>query len=629
VSDELVDRAWEIHDADLAAGRRFKGMTGRLPSLMFQVTKIAWQASPVDCAITVGCDLAAGLLSAFGLLATTHVLAALLDSGPTPSRVRAALPALLFVLAVTVVTMTLNLAAQWTENRLLPEVTRIAERRLLTATTRVDLTAFDTPGFYDSLQRARDRGVQEASRGVELATSILVGAARLAASMSVLVILAPVLLPLLLVAAVPDAWAAVRIAKMRYLTSYELAVTRRRKWILADLMADRRAAAEVRSFNMHTFLVRTYDTLAGHERGVRLNLARRQSLVTLAGDMAAGLGLGLVYLALGLLLSAGWIALPVAGTAALTIRSAASALARLLVTVNQCYESGLYFSDYLDFCAEAERNIPGPGSLPAPRGFRTIAASHVTFAYPGSSRNALTDVSVDIHEGEIVALVGENGSGKTTLAKLLAGLYEPTRGVIRWDGEPLVDVDREELRERIAVILQDYTRWPMTALENITMGRATDERLLATATAAAGADRVIDALPEGHETHLDRRFRGGTELSGGQWQRVAIARGFYRNAALIICDEPTSALDARSEHELFDMIRANAEGRTVLLITHRLASVRHADYIYVLDHGRVAEQGSHERLMANAGLYADLYTLQASAYDQGAGELPDQVQRPG
>ena len=613
--NELVDRAWEVHDADLAAGRRFRGLTRRLPSLVFQVTKLAWQASRVDCAVTVGCDVVAGLLSAFGLLATSHVLTALLEDGPTPSRVRAALPALLVILAVAVAMMALNLAAGWTENRLLPEVTRLAERRLFTATTQVDLAAFDTPGFYDSLQRARDRGLSEASRGVDLAVTMLVGAARLSASMSVLAVLSPVLLPLLVVAAVPDGWAAVRIAKMRYLSSYELAVSRRRKWILADLMADRRASAEVRSFNMHGFLLRSYDALALHERGVRLGLARRQSLVTLAGDMAAGIGLGLVYVALGILLSAGWIALPVAGTAALAIRSATSSLSRLLVAVNQCYESGLYFSDYLDFCSEAERHIPGPGSLSAPRSFETISACHVTFAYPGSSRNALTDVSIDLHRGEVVALVGENGSGKTTLAKLLAGLYEPSRGVIRWDGEPLVDVDHAELRERIAVISQDYTRWPMTALENIIMGREMDERLLAMATAAAGADQVIDALPEGRDTHLDRRFRGGTELSGGQWQRVAIARGLYRNAALLICDEPTSALDARSEHALFDRIRANAEGRTVLLITHRLASVRQADYIYVLDHGRLVEQGSHDRLLAQAGLYADLYTLQASAYD--------------
>jgi len=613
--DELVDRAWEVHDADLAAGRRFRGMTRRLPSLIFQVVKLAWRASRPDCAVTVSCDLATGLLSAFGLLATTHVLTALLQNGPTPARVRAALPALLFILAVTVARMALSLAAEWTENRLMPQVTRIVERRLFAATTQVDLTAFDTPGFYDSLQRARDRGVSEAPRVVQLAVSILVGAAGLAASVSVLWVLSPVLLPLLLVAAVPDGWAAVRIAKMRYLTSYELAVTRRRKLILADLMADRRASAEVRSFNMRDFLLRSYDVLATRERGVRLRLARRQSMVTLAGDSAGGIALGLVFVALGLLLNTGWIGLPVAGTAVLAIRSATSSLSGLLVAVNQCSESGLYFSDYLDFCQQAERNAPRPGPLPAPRGFSTITASHLTFTYPGTARAALHDVSIEIHQGEVVALVGENGSGKSTLAKLLAGLYEPSNGEVRWDEKSIVGIDREKLREHIAVILQDYTRWPMTALENITMGRPADQQLLAMATAAAGADQVIQKLPDGYHTPLDRRFRGGTELSGGQWQRVAIARGFYRDAALLICDEPTSALDARSEHALFEMIRAHAQGRTVLLITHRLASVRHADRIYVLDHGHVIEHGNHEQLLANGGLYADLYTLQASAYD--------------
>ncbi len=613
--DELVDRAWEFHDAYLAAGDRVRGMTRRLPSLMFEVAKLAWQASRLDCGVTVACDLVGGLLSAVGLLASTHVLTALLEGGPTPSRVRAALPALLFILAVTVVRMTLSLAAGWTENRLLPQVTRNVERRLFAATTQVHLAAFDTPGFYDSLQRARDRGISEASRGVQLAVSILVGATGFFASITVLVLLAPILLPLLLIAAVPDGWAAVRIAKMRYLTSYELGVNRRRKLILADLMVDRRAAGEVRSFNMRDFLLRSYNALASYERAVALRLARRQSLVTLAGDVAAGIGLGIVYLALGLLLSAGWIALPIAGTAALAIRSAIPSLSSLLVAVNHCYESGLYFSDYLDFCQQAERNVPQSGRRPTPHSFATITTANITFTYPGASQTALHDVSLEIHQGEIVALVGENGSGKSTLAKLLAGLYEPTTGNIKWDGQPLAEINREQLRERIAVIFQDYTRWPMTALENITMGRPTDERLLTIATAAAGADRVIQALPHGHDTHLDRRFRDGTELSGGQWQRIAIARGFYRDAALLICDEPTSALDARSEHALFEMIRTHAEGRTVLLITHRLASVRHADRIYVLDRGRVVEHGTHNQLLAAQGLYADLYTLQASAYE--------------
>jgi ATP-binding cassette subfamily B protein len=611
---ELIDRAWEAYDAELVTSHSFSGMTRRLPSLIGYLARIAWTSSRVNCVTMATADVVSGLMSAFGLLGTTHVLTALFASAPTLGRVKAALPALLFILGVTIIRTLMALLADWTEDRLVPDVSRVVERRLYAATTQVELAAFDTPGFYDALQRARDRGLSEATRVVQLAVSLFSGLVSLVASVSVLWLLSPLLVPLLVVAALPDAWAAVRSARMRYLVSYELGVCRRRKLILADLMADRRSSAEVRSFNMRDFLLRSYDVHASYERSVRLRLARRRSLVRLAGDAAGGAGLGIVFLMLGVLVAAGWIGLPQAGTAVLTIQLSVSALSGLLVTVNQCYESGLYFSDYLDFCKQAERTTAQPRALPAPQGFSVIRASRVSFTYPGVTRPALTDVSVEIRRGEVVALVGENGSGKTTLAKLIAGLYEPASGEIRWDELSIADIDREQLRDRIAVIMQDYTRWPMTALENITMGRPRDDRLLAMATAAAGTDGVIQSLPDGYDTQLDRRFRGGIEPSGGQWQRIAIARGFYRDADLLICDEPTSALDARAEHALFEMIREHAGGCAVLLITHRLASVRHADRIYVLDHGQVVEHGDHDTLLAQGGLYADLYTLQASAY---------------
>jgi ATP-binding cassette subfamily B protein/ATP-binding cassette subfamily C protein len=611
---ELIDRAWEAYDAELVKSYSFSGMTRRLPFLIGYLARIAWASSRVNCVIMAVADLISGLMSAFGLLGTTRVLTALLASAPTLGRLKAALPALLFILGVAIVRTLMALISDWTEDRLLPDVARVVERRLYAATTQVELAAFDTPGFYDALQRARDRGLSEATHVVQLAVSMVAGVLSLVASAIVLWVLSPLLVPLMLVAALPDAWAAVRSARMRYLVSYELGVCRRRKLILADLMADRRSSAEVRSFNMRDFLLHSYDVLASYERSVRLRLARRQSLVRLAGDAAGGAGLGIVYLMLGVLVSAGWIGLPAAGTAVLTIQLAVSALSRLLVTTNQCYESGLYVNDYLDFCQRAERPITPTRALPAPQGFSFIRASGVSFTYPGMDKPALTDVSVEIRRGEVVALVGENGSGKSTLAKLLAGLYEPGSGEIRWDELSIADMDREQLRDRIAVIMQDYTRWPMTVLENITMGRPRDDRRLAMATAATGTDGVIKSLPAGYDTQLDRRFRGGIEPSGGQWQRIAVARGFYRDADLLICDEPTSALDARAEHALFEMIREHADGCAVLLITHRLASVRHADRIYVLDHGQVVEHGDHDTLLASGGLYADLYTLQASAY---------------
>jgi ATP-binding cassette subfamily B protein/ATP-binding cassette subfamily C protein len=240
----------------------------------------------------------------------------------------------------------------------------------------------------------------------------------------------------------------------------------------------------------------------------------------------------------------------------------------------------------------------------------------VTFSYPGAETPALREVSIEINRGEVVALVGENGSGKTTLAKILAGLYRPSAGTVRWDAVSIADVEGEPLRERIAVIAQDHGNWPLSVRDNITMGRRLDDALLTTAVAASGADAVISELTQGYDTLLAREFKDGAELSGGQWQRIAAARGIYRTAPLLIMDEPTAALDARAEYALFSSLRLLAQDRTVLIITHRLASVRQADRIYVLSRGQVAETGTHADLMALGGQYADLYTLQASQYDR-------------
>jgi ATP-binding cassette subfamily B protein/ATP-binding cassette subfamily C protein len=346
-----------------------------------------------------------------------------------------------------------------------------------------------------------------------------------------------------------------------------------------------------------------------------MKAAGRQSLTRVTGSAAGGVATAGVYIALGALLNAGSIPLAAAGTAVLAIRSAQASLGTLLYAVNQCYEEGLYFSDYLTFCTDAARRIPPPAAVAAPAEFDRITVDGVTFTYPGAGAPALREVSVEIRRGEVVALVGENGSGKTTLAKILAGLYRPDSGTVFWDETAIGDVDPEPLRERIAVIAQDHANWPLTVRHNITMGRAEDPDRLAEAAAASGADTVIRTLSRGYDTLLARQFKDGAELSGGQWQRIAAARGFYRSAPLLIMDEPTAALDARAEYALFSSIRKHAADRSVLLITHRLASVRHADRIYVLEDGRVTERGAHADLLALGGQYAELFTLQASQYD--------------
>ncbi|MEV7010615.1 ABC transporter ATP-binding protein [Streptosporangium sp. NPDC051022] len=610
---ELNLSEWHAHVGKMT-GVGFLTIARRLPALVAHAVRLAWLAGPRDTVVTIGLSLLSGVFTAFGLLATTGVLSALFEAGPTPERVMAALPSLILVgVAGTLRTLT-QAGAGWAQSRLDPQVSRIAEERLYGLTSRVNLAAFDDPDFHDALQRARSRGVSRADVVVGTTINVLTAIIGIAAAAGVLGVLHPVLLPLLVLAVLPDAWAAVRSARMRYTTMYAMIPASRRKWIISELLAEREPAAEVRSFTMRTFLLRMYDAVATAEQNVLLGLARRQTVARVVGEALGGIGTAVVYVALGLLLAAGAVPLAVAGTAVLAIRSGQTYLANLMYATNRLYEEGLYFTDFLDFCAEAEKRVGSGRAGSAPETFERITAEDVVFTYPGSDAPALRGVSVHIDRGEVIALVGENGSGKTTLAKILSGLYDPDGGRVRWDETDLADVDPERLRHNIAVIAQDHTRWPLTARHNISMGADKGEAALVSAAEVAGADQVVAGLPRGYDTLLDRRFKDGQELSGGQWQRIAIARGFHRDAPLLICDEPTAALDARAEHALFEQVRRHADGRTVLLITHRLASVRYADRIYVLEHGKVAEQGTHGELIELDGLYADLYGLQASAY---------------
>ncbi|GAA2103724.1 ABC transporter ATP-binding protein [Actinomadura alba] len=616
---ELTAHTWTSRAGELAE-TRLRVVAWRLPALISQAVRLAWRASRADTSVTIGLNLVAGVFTAFGLLATTGVLTALFAGGPTPDRVRAALPSLVLVGVATALRAAFQAGAGWAQARLEPQIDRIVETRLYELTTAVELAALDDADFLDDMQRAKTRGVTAAPTVVRTAVDVLTGLVGLVAAAGTLGVLHPLLLPLLLLTALPEGWASVRAARMRYLTMLTLVSSHRRKYILSELMADRGHAAEVRSFTMRGFLLGEYDALASYQRDVELDLARRQTIAKVSGDVLQGIATAVVYGALGVMLWTGAVPLAVAGTAVLAIRTGQTSLANLVYAVNRCYEEGLYFGDYLGFCADAERRIPafaGEGGGRAPDDFERIVVDDVTFTYPKADGTSLNGVTIEVRRGEIVALVGENGSGKSTLAKIMAGLYDPDAGEVRWDGISLRGVAPEALRRRIAVIAQEYTHWPMTARQNITMGlERGGDRMVTEAAVASGADEVVAELPRGYDTLLDPRFEGGVELSGGQWQRLAVARGFYRDAPLLICDEPTAALDARAEHALFERIRTHADGRTVLLITHRLASVRHADRIYVLDHGRVIEHGDHDTLMSLGGLYAELYSLQASAYGQ-------------
>jgi ATP-binding cassette, subfamily B, bacterial len=499
--------------------------------------------------------------------------------------------------------------------------------RLMEHAATLDLAQFEDPEFYDHLERARRQTTgrigliaQMLGLGQDMLTLVTLSAALLAFS--------PWLVVLLVLAIVPSFLGETRFAAMEYSLLFRWTPERRQLDYLRWVGASDDTAKEVQLFGLAGWLTERYRVLS--ERWFRENrkLATRKAFVSSGLSLIGTAGYYSAYVVILARTVAGSITLGSLTFLAASFARGRDLIQRLLLGASSIYEQGLYLRDLFLFFEMKPTISSKPGAPPVPRPMREgFVFEDVGFQYPGSERWAVRHVSFTLAPGERIALVGENGAGKTTLTKLLARLYDPTEGRILLDGVDLRDYDLASLRHEIGVIFQDFVRYDMRFDENVGVGEIDSVRAYlddgATAPApepivyAANqslASSLLPKLPGGYRQMLGRRFDDGVDLSGGEWQKIALARAYMRDAQVLILDEPTAALDARAEYEVFRRFSELMAGRTGVLISHRFSTVRMADRIVVLRGGEVAESGTHEALVQAGGLYAELFQMQAVGY---------------
>ncbi|MFD0020746.1 ABC transporter ATP-binding protein [Streptomyces sp. NPDC058382] len=615
------DMGWSQHE-HAGLDLTMRSALRQMPGLIMATLRMAWNADRRALVAVAVSEIGQGIAAAVGLLAVNAVMHALLGAGGAVERLHALLPGLLAAAGVAVVNSGL---AGWSTSRagrLEPVVERIATTQYLAAATSVELEAIDDPDFRRLIDIAQ-YGPAAARRMIGACVSALNSSISLIATAGVLTVLHPALLPMLLVIAAPRAWGAMRVAQERYVSMMSWIEHVRASRLIGSLLTERTAAQEVRIHAVGPFLLDRYRRMAASAESEQERLASSKAITEWVASALSGLAMAATYGSMIWLVMAGHMSLAVAGTAVIAVRTGSASLGALVMNINQLHEESLYVRDHGQFLVEAaQRAIPQTGG-PVPEQVGKVSLEHVTYRYPDRDAPALDDVTLTFPMGSVTAVVGENGSGKSTLMKILSGLLMPHDGSVKWGEADVSGLERSQVFDRVSLLTQDFQRWPVTAAMNVRIGRPGHDASVHDLQASvdyAGAGSVTARLPNGLDSMLGRMFRGAIELSGGEWQKVGLARTHWRSStssedSVLIVDEPTSALDPEAEIAAFDRIRRlAAPHRAVVLVTHRMSGVRHADHIYVLSQGRLAEHGTHDALMAARGRYAAMFDTQAAQY---------------
>ena len=496
---------------------------------------------------------------------------------------------------------------------------------LMEHAAKLDLAQFEDPDFYDHLERARRQTVGRIallslllSMGQDGLTLVTLAAALIAYN--------PWLLLLLALAVIPSFLGETHFASLGYSLLFRWTPERRQLDYLRYVGASDKTAKEVQMFDLAPWLTERYRVLAQRFYEENRSLSLRRGIVGALLSILGTVGYYGAYIVILLRAVRGDITIGTLTFLAASFGRGRDVIQGTLLNASSVFEQALYLRDLFVFLDMQPTIHSSPNARQVPTPIETgFVFENVGFRYPGSERWAVRNVNLELRPGERVALVGENGAGKTTITKLLARLYDPTEGRITLDGVDLKEYDLASVRKAIGVIFQDFVRYDMRFDENIGVGEIESVRAelekkngtpaaITTAAENSLASSLLPRFSKGYQQMLGRRFDDGVDLSGGEWQKIALARAYIRDAQVLILDEPTAALDARAEYEVFLRFSELVAGRTAILISHRFSTVRMADRIIVLRHGKVEEEGSHEELLAGKGLYEELFTMQAAGY---------------